>query len=290
MSIVPVIGFAALALLAIAFAVLPLFKLGGKRKALLLGAIAVFMLAVGGGTYWLVGRPHLAQRSAQGLNTREVNGLIPYLIERTRKAPNDDKAWRYLAQAYMTARDYGDAAKALSRVIALVGKGDPVLDAAYGEALVLDAGGAVPDAAQGAFIDALKVDPTSAPARFYMGLARAQARDTNGALQYWKSLLADTPPDTPLHQMLLDRVAAMTAATGGMPQGGPQAMVAKLEARLKADPKDGPGWVRLVRAWHVLGDDTKARAALNEARKAFAGDRAMLAAFDTAEKDLSSAR
>jgi cytochrome c-type biogenesis protein CcmH len=63
-------------------------------------------------------------------------------------------------------------------------------------------------------------------------------------------------------------------------------MVAMLEARLKADPNDAPGWVRLVRAWHVLGEDDKARAALATARKTFAGNKEVLAAFDTAEKDL----
>ena len=102
MSPVPAIGFVLIALLAVAFAAVPLWRISQKKgRALLLGAIALFMVAIGGGTYFLVGRPHLAQRAAQGLNVRDINGLVPYLIQRVRAHPEDARAWRYLAQAYM---------------------------------------------------------------------------------------------------------------------------------------------------------------------------------------------
>src|SRR5579872_1177599 len=62
----PVIGFAVVALAAIAFAAVPLWRrVKGTARALLLAAIALFMLAIGGGTYYLLGRPHLAMREAQ---------------------------------------------------------------------------------------------------------------------------------------------------------------------------------------------------------------------------------
>jgi cytochrome c-type biogenesis protein CcmH len=126
------------------------------------------------------------------------------------------------------------------------------------------------------------------PSRFYLGLAKAQHNDRAGAIQAWQALLADVPKDAPLHQLLVDRIAMLTAAGGGGPGGppNPRAMVATLEARLKADPNDALGWVRLVRAWHVLGEDAKARAALAEARKTFAGNKDAQTAFDTAAKDL----
>ncbi|HEY1877450.1 MAG TPA: tetratricopeptide repeat protein, partial [Rhizomicrobium sp.] len=189
MTTLPLIGFAVVALIAIAFAAVPLWRrVKGKARALLLAAVALFMLAIGGGTYYLLGRPHLALREAQGLNSRDIGALVPYLIQRVRQNPTDVRAWRYLAQAYMSANDARDAAKALAREIALTGKGDPVLDAAYGEALVLENGGAVPAEAEEAFNDALKIDPRSAPARFYLGLARASRNDRSGALVLWQSL------------------------------------------------------------------------------------------------------
>ena len=292
MTLLPVIGFVVVALIAIAFAAVPLWRKSpsAKARALLLAAVALFMLAIGGGTYYRLGRPHLAMREAQGLESRDVGALVPYLIQRVRQSPTDVRAWRYLAQAYMSANDARDAAKALGKEIALTGKGDPVLDAAYGEALVLDNGGAVPAEAEEAFNNALKIDPHSAPARFYLGLARASRNDRPGALALWQSLLADIPNDAPLHQMLVDRIAMLTSQ--GLTQGpgggapNPRAMVDMLAARLKADPNDALGWVRLMKAYTVLGETEKAKQALADARKAFPDNPDAQTAFNTAAKAL----
>ena len=292
MSAVPFIGFALVATLAVAFAALPLFRIERKSlRAGLLAALVLAMLGIGGGTYYLLGRPHLAQREASGLNTREVSGLIPFLIQRVRQYPSDDRAWRYLGEAYMAAKDPRDAAKAFAKVIELTGRGDAGLDAAYGEALVAASSGAVPPEAEKAFAAALAIDPTSTPARFYLGLAKAERRDNAGAIQLWQSLLADIPVTAPLHQILVDRIAILTSqAVGQMPGGGgapnPRAMVEMLAARLKADPNDALGWVRLMRAYTVLGETEKAKQALVSARKAFADNKDAQTAFTTAAKAL----
>ncbi len=282
MTALPFIGFVVTALLAVAFAVVPLVRGWEKKRALLMAAIALFLLGIGGGTYLLVGRPQLAERAAQGLNSRDMKALVPYLIKQLRKTPNDVRGWRYLAQVYMTANDPVDAAKALAKAIALTGRGDAELSAAYGEALVLSSNGVVPDQAEAAFLDALKVDPMNPPARFYLGLARVQHNDRPGAIGYWQSLLNETPPTSQLHQMLVDRLAALTAQSGGMPAGGPRAMVAMLAARLKADPNDALGWVRLMRAYTVLGETAKAKEALATARRTFKDNKDALTAFQTA--------
>jgi cytochrome c-type biogenesis protein CcmH len=289
-SAAPVIGFVLVALIAIGFAAVPLWRIENRKKrALFLAAAALSILAVGGGTYYFLGKPHLAQRDASGLNTREVNGLIPYLIQRVRQYPQDARAWRYLGQAYMEARDPRDAAKALAKVIELTGKGDAALDAAYGEALVLASDGAVPPEAEQAFTAALAVDPHNAPARFYLGLARIAHNDRAGAIQLWQSLLNDTPVTAPLHQLLVDRLAILTSQAVAGGQGSapnPRAMVDMLAARLKADPNDALGWVRLMRAYTVLGETAKAKQALVDARKAFSDNKDAQTAFTTAAKAL----
>lgn len=290
MTLVPIIGFVLVALAAIGFAAVPLWRIENKkRRALFLAAAALSILAIGGGAYVLVGRPHLAQREATGLKTHEVNGLIPYLIQRVRQYPQDARAWRYLAQAYMEAQDPRDAAKAFAKVIELTGQGDAALDAAYGEALVLANNGAVPPEAEKAFATALAVDPHNAPARFYLGLAKIAHNDRPGAIQLWQSLLNDTPVTSPLHQLLVDRLAILTSQAVAGGQGGapnPRAMVAMLAARLKADPNDALGWVRLMRAYTVLGETEKAKQALIDARKAFADNKDAQTAFTTAAKAL----
>jgi cytochrome c-type biogenesis protein CcmH len=288
----PYIGFALIAAIAVLFAGLPLFRM--EKPALRyasLAALALFMIAVGSGAYYRLGQPHLAQREANGLNTREVNGLIHLLIQRVRQYPNDARAWRYLGESYMSASDPRDAAKAFGKVIELTGRADAALDAAYGQALVAASNGAVPPEAEKAFATALQIDPTSAPGRFYLGLAKAERKDNAGAIQLWQSLLADVPVTSPLHQMLVDRIAILTSQTAGQSPGGggapnPRAMVEMLAARLKADPNDALGWVRLMRAYTVLGETEKAKQALVSARKAFADNKDAQTAFTTAAKAL----
>ena len=287
MSAVPVIGFMVVALLAIAFAAVPLLRgPNKKRSTLLVAAIALFVLAIGSGAYWMVGRPQLAQREARGLLDLqlEVNELIPYLIGRVRQYPNDGRAWRYLGQAYMSARDPANAAKALARAIAVDGKGDPELNTAYGEALVMANRGVVPPEAESAFTAALAVDPSNEPARFYLGDARRARGDAAGAAQMWQSLLAETAVTTPLYQMLVDRLALLTAQASGAPD--PRRMVEMLAARLKGDPNDALGWVRLMRAYAVLGETAKAKEALATARKTFANNMDAQTAFSTAARAL----
>ena len=53
-------------------------------------------------------------------------------------------------------------------------------------------------------------------------------------------------------------------------------MVARLAERLKQDGSDVEGWLRLLRAYAVLGEQDKVRAATDDARRALAGDPAKL--------------
>lgn len=208
------------------------------------------------------------------------------MIARVRTNAQDVRAWRYLASAYMAASDPRDAAKALAKVIALSGKGDAGVDAAYGEALVADNGGQVPDEAEDAFDAALKADPRNIPARFYLGMAKAAHNDRPGAIAIWQGLLADVPSTAPLHQLLIDRLAMLTSQAGPGGAPNPKAMVKMLAQRLKADPNDALGWVRLMRAYTVLGETDKAKQALTDARKAFAKNQDAQTAFTTAAKAL----
>ena len=277
-------------LAAIAFAIVPLWRNRTiKGRGLLAGAIALFLLGVGGGTYWMLGQPYLAWRSAQGVQTRDVNGLIALLIKRVHTVPGDLQAWIYLGRGYMGAGDAGDAAKAYARSVALANRsGHPnaMLDALYGEALVAQANGNVDDEAEAAFRAALTLNPQDQISRFFLGQALATHGDKPGALALWNSLLAEAPANSPLHQALVDRIALLTAqgAGGGAPD--PKAMVAGLAARLKDNPNDAAGWQRLIRAYNVLGERAEAQDALTTARKTFAGQRDTLAALDAEAKDL----
>ena len=274
MSLVPLIGFVVVALAALAFVAWPLQRAPQKGRWILGGALALLLLGVGAGTYLMVGQPGLALRSGQGLETREVNGLIPFLITRVRKTPADLTAWTFLGRAYMAAGDPGDAAKAYGRAVTLTrltGKPNAELFSAYGQALVAEGGGTVSDDAMTAFRNTLALDPKDGAARFFMGEGLAARGDATGALALWQGLLAATPNTAPLHQTLIDRIALLTAqGAGGAPDVG--AMVNGLAARLKQNPKDAAGWQRLIRAYAVMGRRDDAKSALAEARRNFAAD------------------
>jgi cytochrome c-type biogenesis protein CcmH len=273
--------FAGLALLALGFALTPIIRTGSKGRALLMAAIVLFMLGVGGGTYLMLGHPSLALRSLQGADSNDINALVPLLIQRTRQAPGDLRAWTYLGRVYLQAGDPDDAAKAFARAVTvarLAHRPDPVLYSAYGEALVQSQGGAVGDDAQKAFTAALALDPKDRASRYYLGLGAAMRGDRAKATTLWQSLLADLPPDSPQHAMLVDRLASL-----GGPAPDINAMVNGLAARLKQNPNDADGWQRLIRAYVVLGEKDKARAALITARKSLPSSRA---ALDAEAKEL----
>ncbi len=287
MIAVPFIAFIVIALAAIFFATFALWRRKEKGVALLAGAIALFMLGVGAGTYGMVGRPGLATRAAQGLATRDVSGLVPYLIARVRKEPGDLQAWIFLARAYVTENDANDAAKAYGRAVTvarLAHKEDPNLDAAYGEALV-SAEGQVSDEAMQAFNAALALDPKNPPAQYYLGQAKAERGDKQGALALWQNLLTQVPATGPLHQTLVDRMALLTSQNGGGAPD-PKVMVAGLAARLKDNPNDPAGWQRLIRAYSVLGQRCDALDALSTARKTLANDKDAMAGLESEAQEL----
>ena len=289
MSAVLYIGVIVVVLAAIAFAVLPLLRAKAmKGRAILAAALALFLLGIGGGTYWMLGQPYLAWRSAQGTETRDVNGLIGLLIKRVRTAPDDLQAWVYLGRAYMGVGDAGDAAKAYARAVTLAnrsGHPDAGLDTLYGEALVAQANGEVGAEAEAAFRAALKLDPKEQAARYFIAQAQAARGDKAGALTILNELLAETPDKSPLHQTLIDRIALLTAQGGGGAPD-PKAMVAGLAARLKDNPDDAAGWQRLIRAYSVLGQRAEAQQALAAARKTFAGKPDILSALEAEAQEL----
>ncbi len=63
-------------------------------------------------------------------------------------------------------------------------------------------------------------------------------------------------------------------------------MVDRLATRLHTDGSDLDGWLRLLRAYKVLGEHDKAKAAVTEARAALTSEPDKLRRLDAAIKDL----
>jgi cytochrome c-type biogenesis protein CcmH len=270
--------FFGLALIAAGFAVWPVLREKNVRGRLVLAAaIAALVIGIGAGTYLQLGAPALALRSLTGPSNDDVRGLIAVLAERIRGNPNDPRGWILLGRGYLTLNDPSDAAAAFRRGLMVTPPSQRgPLFSAYGEALTYETQGAVSSEAEAAFAQALKLDPHDARALYYLGIAFVARGDRKNALILWNNLLAETPPNSSLHNVLVDRIAMLNG------QAAPDinAMVEGLAARLKANPNDPQGWLRLIRAYSVLGDKTKANAALGDARTALKSNSDAMKAID----------
>jgi cytochrome c-type biogenesis protein CcmH len=63
-------------------------------------------------------------------------------------------------------------------------------------------------------------------------------------------------------------------------------MVKRLAARLQTNGDDLPGWLRLVRAYTVLGKNDEAKEALARAKEQFAGNEQAIGQLDTLAAEL----
>ncbi len=278
------LGFAAAA---VGFTGWPILRAGGGSLAsriVLVAAMGAFVLGIGGGLYLYLGRPQLALRTLTGPRAKDFNSLVTTLAWHVRERPGDLRAWALLWPSYLRVGDPRDAAAAFRHEVEIA---PPNIRAGlysnYGEALSAAAGGITEDS-EAAFKSALALDPKDLKARYYLGFDYAARGDNARAISIWENLLADLPPNTQIHGVLVDRIAALKSAGGAAPNIA--AMVENLADRLKANPDDPEGWQRLVRAYAVLGDQRKALAALADARIALRADPAATSALAAEAKEL----
>ncbi|MGD0144664.1 MAG: hypothetical protein ABSC92_16050 [Rhizomicrobium sp.] len=275
------------AAIAIGFVVWPILRprKGSLASRIVLAAAAsAFLLGVGGGLYLYLGRPALALRTLTGPRADDFNSLVTTLAWHVRERPADLRAWALLWPSYLRLDDPRDAAAAFRREVAIApAELRSGLYSTYGEELSAAAGGITEDA-EAAFKAALALDPKDLKARYYMGFDYAARGDNARAIAIWENLLSDLPANTRIHGVLVDRIAALKSRNGAAPNVA--AMVENLANRLKSNPDDPEGWQRLVRAYAVLGDSAKARAALADARVALRAEPAASAALAAEAKEL----
>lgn len=236
---------------------------------------------------------------------RGLRAAAAKLAERLKAEPNDARGWLLYARTESMLGEWAKAADAYHHAIGLGRTSAPVY-ADLGETLVLSMGGIVAPAAHDAFASALAADPRNEVARFYMALADAQAGEEKRAIDGWMSLAADLPADSPMREQIASGIR-QAAKDGGitapaMPKGVPEppptvtngrttdqtaaaaqmtpaqqaamirGMVGQLAAKLQAAPNDPDGWLRLGRAYTVLGEIAKASDAYEHAAKLKPGD------------------
>ena len=240
---------------------------------------------------------------AQRLNDAERNSDLDAMVAKVEThlaaKPQDLNGWKILAPIYAQNQRYGDAAEAYRKILML---SKPTAEnlANFGEMMTLANEGMVTSRAAQAFSEALALDPRDPKARFFSALADQQEGKRDQARAKFQSLLDDSPPDASWRDAVrkslneLAKAPALTdeqLATGKSMNAGDQeqmirTMVDGLQAKLDADGNNIDGWLRLIRARTVLGENDKAKAALATASTIFNGKPPELAALQSLAEEL----
>ena len=271
-----------------------------------LGAVALYIYL---GSPQLPGEP-LADRSRATNESQPIEDLVAQVEQRAAQNPNDGRAWEVLAPVYMRMGRFDDSVRAWQNAIRLNGE-TASRQADLGEAMTAAANGVISIDAKAAFDRALSLDKEDVKTRFYLGLAADQDGKRAEAEAIWRDLLAHAPPGAPwvpVVRQALER-GAPPSQNATPPAPGPSAddvaaastmnadeqkqmiggMVARLADRLKQDGSDVEGWLRLVRAYTVLGERDKAQSAATAAKRALAAEPDKLRRIDDLAKELGLA-
>ena len=279
-------------------------------------------LYLASGSPHLAGHPY-AERQAAEEGASSVVALIAKVEERLREHPEDGRGWDVVAPIYLRLGRFADSAHAFAEANRLEGETVKRL-LGFAEATLMAENGIVSEAVRRTALRILQLEPTRIEVGVWLALAKEQDGDLAAAAAGYRELLAKAPENAPWRSAVAERLdlvtkklngenpeaapkpAAPEAAAG---KGGPdaaardaapdvaamspadreafiQSMVERLAARLKDNGKDAEGWIRLARAYKVLGRDQDAAKALASARENLADDKAALDQIAKAEQSL----
>lgn len=262
-----------------------------RRVAAVLALAGLPLVALG--VYMPLGSPKLqdfplAQRERVPGRAQSLENLVAQVQQHLEKNPTDGRGWNVLAPVLQRLGRFDDAVRAYRNSLTYNGE-SAERRADLGEALSAAAGGVVTAEAKTEFERAQALDADDPKANYFLGLAAEQDGRKDDAATIWRALLAKAPADAPwraLVQTSLARVGGggtmpalsdeAIAASKDMAEGDRNAMVRgmveRLATRLKQNGDDVESWLRLVRAYLVMGERDKAMGASADARQAVASD------------------
>jgi cytochrome c-type biogenesis protein CcmH len=243
----------------------------------------------------------LAGRMQAANASQPLDNLVAQVEAHLEKNPTDGRGWSVLAPVLAKLGRFEDAVRAYRNSITYNGDSAP-RRADLGEAIAAVAGGVVTTEAKAEFERAVALDAGEVKARFFLGLSAEQDGRATEAAAIWRAMLETAPanaPWRPLVQSALARVGGPSvpalsddtiAAAKDMNENDRtvmiRGMVERLATRLRQNGDDVEGWLRLVRAYMVLGDRDKAREALADARQAVGSDANRLRELNEGLKNL----
>lgn len=293
-----------------------------SRLVVLAIALAVCLPLAALSLYLVYGSPRLPDqplfaRLQDPSSNKNLDVLVARVEARLREHPEEGEGWEVIAPVYMGWRRYADAAEAYRQSIRLLGE-SPKRLASYGQALVLANNGVVTEDARKALERALVLDPKLIEPRLVLIIAKEQDGQLAAAIEDWRAMLAGAPADAPWRKLVEQRLAEDEAKLAGKavparPQAAPgtapkgpspdevaaaqtmspadrqamiETMVQSLANRLDQKGDDLAGWLKLVKAYTVLGRKDDALKALAKAKTQFSGNEGALRDLDTLAAEL----
>jgi cytochrome c-type biogenesis protein CcmH len=282
-------------------------RLRRRRLAAIAALIAMPVLA--GSLYIVLGSPNvpgqpLAGRLEAAHGGQTIASLVARVEAHLAQKPDDGRGWEVVAPVYMRLQRYDDAVKAQRNALRLLGE-TADRQSSLGEALVGAADGVVTADAKHAFERAVDLNAQDVKGRFFLGLAAEQDGRRDEAAHIWRELLAGAPAGAPWVELVRASLARL-GEPSTTPTPGPNAqdmaaasqlapeqrdqmirgMVERLATRLHEDGSDVEGWLRLVRAYMVLGEREHARAAAADAHRALVNEPDKIRRLDEGVKGL----
>jgi cytochrome c-type biogenesis protein CcmH len=279
-----------------------------RRRVVAIAALLALPFGAGG-LYLVLGSPDLpdqplAARLDSPVEQRSIEALVSQVEHRLELNPQDGRGWELIAPVYLRLGRFDDAVKARTNAVRLLGDSAD-READLGEALAAAANGIVTVEAKAAFDRAIALDPSNLKGRYYAGLAAEQDGNSQEAAARWRELLAQAPAGAAWAELVRQSLARVEPTLASERSGptpnqmaaaaelGPEqrsdmvrGMVARLATRLQRDGSDVEGWLRLVRAYAVLGQRDEAQSAAAAARRALAADPDKVRRIDALVKDL----
>lgn len=236
-------------------------------------------------------------------NTLQTDTSLETMTDRLAKKleaqPDNVNGWVLLGRSYAAMGDIDKAKSIFSDITAKWPKNVEV-KVAYGEMLMAAANGKITPEARKTFESAVAANPKHLRAQYDLALADSQQGKDQAAYDRWLQLTKGAPADAPWLPEVAARLRetavklgidapaiAMSPSTSVMPNPSPQqmqqamkmspadretfirGMVEGLSEKLKRNPNDLQGWLRLGRSYGVLGDWKRAKAAYHNGLKAF---------------------
>lgn len=217
------------------------------------------------------------------------DNLVENLKNDLKKNPARIEGWSLLGRSYVALGQLDDAVDAFRQAVNRSDKPNAGQISELAETLVAAAGGRVNEEPEQLFAQVLTMNPADPRARYYLAEALITRGDISGGQKALTAMLNSAPADAPWRMTVVERLRELAEKTPDFPidKPGPgptreqmqdaanlspeertemiQAMVNGLAEKMKNNPDDYSGWLRLANSYMVLGNEEKASAALQSA-------------------------